>query len=136
MTTSSKGTQNEKACLEAYKAYMLQKKDYILIDEWRTVRTGFKTKKGFISHNNDFLHDFDLGVAYSYKGVGVLVFIQVKSKFELKYYRYLQERWSSSPAHCYLASYSKLPKSIKANEAHAIESERIRLDDKFTMVRI
>lgn len=136
-----KATAKELMCLKQFKEYIESNKDYKLVSEWRSIRSGFKTKSGFyVSHNNDLLGKdklgFDIALAYKYKSIMPIFFIQVKSAFSRAYYEAMANKWRDAPVHCYLACYGKVPKSIKLNkDGNSLEADRIKLEG-FTLIRL
>ena len=123
----TKGTNKEHQCLQEFKAYMAGKPDYKYVAEWRVVSNRFQ--------NQDFLGNFDLAVAYRFKSIIGLYLIQVKSRFEPKYYKELQARWLDFNCHCYLAVYDKSWKGIVKGPIRGISTEIITLPG-FRLVRI
>lgn len=143
---SKKATKKELDCLKAYKNY-LTKKNKQIIAEWRTVRTGFRLPSGaYIAHNNDlFSKDkegkkdglgFDIALVVRYKSIVSIHLIQIKSIFDLKYYKQIQAKYSDLNAFAYLAVYGgKVPKVIKAGGLANVQPERIKLLE-FELVRV
>ncbi len=108
---AAKGTAMELECARLFKRYMSARGT--LVAEWRTIRTGIRTKHGYISHNNDFL-GYDLAFLYRTYSKGLetimdrLYLIQVKSAYEEKEYKKLV---GTAPfgSICYFAVYGSKP---------------------------
>ena len=125
VNTRAKGTRKEGECLKQFLAYKAKNKDYVFISKWRSIANRFQ--------NTDIFGDFDLAIAYQYSEIQSWYFIQVKSKFENKYYQYLRKRWKDSPCHCYLAVYGKVPNNIRGY--NGMDMQRIKLPG-FTLIRM
>jgi hypothetical protein len=124
----TKGTRKEHECLEQFKAWMQENKPgHKLIAQWRSISNAY--------NNTDYLGSWDLALCYNYEKIQVEYRIQVKSAFNLKYYRSLQAKWENSLAYNWLAIYGKVPKVILSQQGRLPKAMQIQLKG-FTLIRI